>query len=62
MNENTIAYLVYFNCRGTGHYLRYAIYEIGLPYQEIHINSDGSIPETLKDFNITLADIPCLIL
>lgn len=48
MNENTIAYLVYFNCRGTGHYLRYAIYEIGLPYQEVHINPDGSIPETLK--------------
>lgn len=61
MNENSIAYLVYFNCRGVAHYYRYVIYEIGLPFEEIHIGNDGLIPESIRHFNITLADIPCVI-
>lgn len=32
MSENTKIDLVYFNCRGTGHYYRYILYEIGLPF------------------------------
>lgn len=61
MIENSIAYLVYFNCRGTGHYYRYLLYEIGCAFQEIHVNLDGTMPECLKNYAITLADIPCII-
>lgn len=62
MTENSIAYVVYFGCRGVGHYYRYVIYEIGMPYEEIQINPDGSFPECLKEFDISLADVPCIIL
>jgi hypothetical protein len=44
MNQNSIAYLVYFDCRGTGHYYRYVLYEIGIPYEEIHLQLDGTFP------------------
>lgn len=32
LDTNTL-YMVYFNCRGTGHYYRYTLYEIGIPFQ-----------------------------
>lgn len=45
MNKQEIPRLVYFNCRGSGHYFRYVLYEIGIDFSEIHLTYDGIIPE-----------------
>lgn len=40
---NPILQLVYYNCRGHAQYYRYVIYEIGMPYEEIHVTNDTRI-------------------
>lgn len=61
MNENSNIILVYFNCRGLAHILRMLLLEIGVPFEEAHIDSNGSIPEHIRKHNITLCMVPCIV-
>lgn len=61
MDAETQITLVYFKCRGLAHTLRMLLLEIGHPFQEINIPFNGDIPDSLKQYNISLCMIPCLI-